>query len=307
MTQNDVTTHRFAVLDSLPLGVMVLDRDMRVVYWNACLEDWTDITPGEIVGSDIRERFPHFKEPRYSTRLTELFSGGAPTVFSSQLHPHIVPSRLRSGRLRVQHTVAVAVPADDSTYTALLAIQDVTNLADAMDALRVARDDAKRQAASDPLTGVANRRHFVELSERTVAQSLRHGRPCALLSLDIDGFKPINDTHGHAIGDAVLRAFVSTCRGALREYDLLGRLGGDEFAVLLPETSAAMALVTAERLRAAVQGEVFHVENRSFRISVSVGVVALDDTSRTIDALLKRADSALYEAKNAGRNRVVAG
>jgi diguanylate cyclase (GGDEF)-like protein len=288
--------------------VFVLDSAMRVRFWNTCLEDWTEIPRSAIVGQDIRERFPHLAEGRYSARLAALFAGGAPTIFSSPLHPHFVPSRLRSGRLRVEHTVAVAVPgADGGVFEALLAIQDVTNLADAMEDLRGARDEAKRQAATDPLTGIANRRHFVAAAERLIAQSLRYGRPCTLLLIDIDHFKGTNDTHGHTVGDAVLKTIVSVCRRTLRESDLFGRLGGDEFASLLPETSLAMALVTAERLRVAVRDEHVPTEGQDISPSVSVGVASLDETVRSLDAILKKADRALYEAKNRGRNRVIAG
>ncbi len=299
---------RYAVLDYVPLGVLVVDSELRVRFWNRCLEDWTEIPRADIVGRDLRERFPHLGEPRYTARIAPLFSGGAPIVLSSQLHPHLVPSRLRSGRLRVQHTFAVAVPsADGSGFEALLAVQDVTNLADAMEALRGARDEAKRQAATDPLTGIANRRHFVELAERLIAQSLRYGRPCTLLVIDVDRFKVTNDTHGHVVGDLVLRTIVAVLRRTLRETDLLGRLGGDEFAVLLPETSLAMALVTAERLRGAVQNEAAQSEVHDLTLTVSLGVATLDEVARTLDAIHRKADAALYEAKKRGRNRVVSG
>jgi diguanylate cyclase (GGDEF)-like protein len=300
-------TELYAVLDYVPLGVFVLDREMRVIFWNTCLEDWTDIPRTTLLGKDVRERFPHFTEPRYAGRISALFAGGAPTIFSSQLHPHLIPSRLRGGRMRVQHTVAVAVPAVGGRFDTLLAIQDVTNLADAMEALRGARDEAKRQAATDGLTGISNRRHFVESAERLIAQSLRYGRPCALLLVDLDLFKHTNDTYGHAAGDAVLRTIVAVCRRTLRESDLVGRLGGDEFAALLPETSVAMALVSAERLRVAVQGERLSSEGHEVPLSISIGVAALDDSSRTLDVILRKADTALYEAKKRGRNRVVAG
>ncbi len=308
MTQVVDPATRYAVLDFVPLGVVVIDRAFRVLFWNACIEDWSEIPRTQIVGADLRSRFPHFAEARYVGRINELFLGGAPTVFSSQLHPHILPSRLRSGRLRVQQTFAVAVPSTDGKgCDVMLAVTDVTNLADAMEALRAARDDAKRQAAIDPLTGIANRRQFVETAERLLAQALRYGRPCSLMLLDLDGFKEVNDTFGHAIGDSALKAFVDVCRRTLRECDVLGRLGGDEFAVLLPETSAAMALVSAERLRATVQGQTVATEGRRIHLAVSIGVTALDESSRSLDSLLKRADDALYKSKKHGRNRVVAG
>lgn len=189
---------------------------------------------------------------------------------------------------------------------ACLAVQDVTSLAETMEAVRVARDEAQHLAATDPLTGISNRRHFVDAAERSIAQSVRYGRPATLLVIDLDGFKAINDTHGHLVGDALLKEMVRICRRSLRDADLLGRLGGDEFAGLLPETPGAMGLVTAERLRAAVSAGSFQPEGCRVELSVSIGVAALSREARTFDAVLRLADAALYEAKRKGRNRAAA-
>jgi diguanylate cyclase (GGDEF)-like protein/PAS domain S-box-containing protein len=301
------STARFAVLDHVPIGIAVLDAELRVVYWNSCIEDWTGLPREKILGNDVRSHFPHLDQPRYRARLADVLSGGAPTIFSSQLHPHLLRSALRGGRLRTQHTVAVAVPGPESgSRFVLLAVQDVTSLAETMEAVRLARDEAQLQAATDSLTGISNRRHFVDAAERAIAQSVRYGRPAALLVIDLDGFKAINDTYGHLVGDELLRAIVRVCRRALRDADLLGRLGGDEFAALLPETTGPMGLVTAERLRAAVAAESFRAEGRQMDLSVSIGVAALSREARTFDAVLRLADAALYEAKRGGRNRAAA-
>ena len=297
----------YDAFDYLPLGLVLLDADLRVLFWNSCIEDWTGIERGELLGSRLSVRFPHFAEPRYVARLANVLAAGAPTVLSSQLHPHLLPCPLRGGRRRVLHTVAAAVPAVDRNGShLLLVLQDVTNLSDALAALEAARDDLARQAATDPLTGIANRRHFAEQAGRLIATAQRHTRPCALLELDLDGLKTVNDTHGHAIGDAMILAFVRTCRLNLREGDILGRLGGDEFAVLLPETTIEQAETIAERVRQAFAREGVRVGETRIDVSVSVGVAALDSAERaTLDALLRGADTALYEAKRAGRNRVI--
>jgi diguanylate cyclase (GGDEF)-like protein len=134
----------------------------------------------------------------------------------------------------------------------------------------------------------------------------RMGRSFALLALDIDHFKRINDTWGHAAGDEALKSFANACRLALREYDILGRVGGEEFAVALPNTGPDGARVIAERLRAAVAELVIHpAKGQFFDLTVSVGVAQLRDTDTGIASLLGRADQALYRAKNGGRNRVV--
>lgn len=295
----------FDALDHVPLGVMVFDRELRVLFWNACLEEWTGVRREQVLGRDVRERLPHLWEPRHAGRLKDLFANGAPAVFSSQLHPHLVPAPLRSGRLRVQHSTAVAVPADGGGYHALVAVQDVTSLTDAMVALREARDEARRRASTDALTGVANRAAFLDMAGRAIALARRHGRELSLLALDVDRFKVVNDTYGHAAGDAALVALVSVCAGGLREGDLVGRLGGDEFAVLLPETTPAVAAHVVSRLRGALAATGVPWEGRKLGLEVSVGIASLGGDGDSLDALLGRADAALYEAKRQGRNCVV--
>jgi len=307
VTEPRSETAGYDVLDHVPIGIFVLDPSMRVVYWNACLEDWTGIRRDEMLGNDVRDRFPRLGERRCAAPLADLFAGGAPAVFSSQLHPHLLDAPLRSGRLRVLHTVAVAVPGGSGKGHALLALQDVTNLDEAGEALRNARDTATGLAATDPLTGVASRRHFVDEAERIVALAARHQRPCSLLIADIDSFKAVNDTHGHTAGDAVLRSVVELCRVTLRETDLLGRLGGDQFAIFLPETTPEQATKTAERLRVAIAEAPVPWEDGKLRVTVSIGLDGLTAGKTTVDRLLRMADAALYGAKNAGRNRVAGG
>ena len=295
----------FEALEHVPLGVMVFDREMRLLFWNACLEEWTGLRREEMLGCDVRSRMPQLWEPRYAGRLRDLFTNGAPAVFSSQLHPHLVPAPLRSGRLRVEHTTAVAVPAEGGGFHALLTVQDVTGLTEAMAALRQARDEARRRASTDALTGVASRAHFLEMASRAIALARRHRRELSLLALDVDRFKLVNDTYGHAAGDATLVSLVGVCSRELRECDLIGRLGGDEFAVLLPETASAVARQVAVRLRDALSAAGVEREGQRLLLEASVGVASLGLEGDTLDALLGRADAALYDAKRQGRNCIV--
>jgi diguanylate cyclase (GGDEF)-like protein/PAS domain S-box-containing protein len=297
----------FDALDHVPLGVMVFDRELRLLFWNACLEEWTGLRRDEVLGHDVRDRLPQLWQPRYAGRLRDLFEHGAPAVFSSQLHPHFVPAPLRSGRLRVQHTSAVAMPAEGGGFHALVIVQDVTGLADAMTDLRRARDEARQRASTDGLTGVANRGHFLEMAGRSIAAARRYHRELSLLMLDVDRFKAINDTYGHAAGDATLVSLVKVCSRALREGDLIGRLGGDEFAVLLPETAPDLAGQVAARLRDALAATAVAWENERLPLEVSFGVASLGPQGDGLDALLGRADEALYQAKRRGRNCVVLG
>jgi diguanylate cyclase (GGDEF)-like protein/PAS domain S-box-containing protein len=160
------------------------------------------------------------------------------------------------------------------------------------------------QASTDALTGINNRRYFLARGEQELRRARRFARELTILMLDIDHFKAINDTHGHAAGDAVIQTVVKTCQDVLRQTDLIGRLGGEEFAVILPETSLKDALDTAERLRLAIAGRPTPTPKAAIVCTVSIGVAQLLPSDSDIEALIHRADEAHYQAKQGGRNRV---
>ncbi len=162
----------------------------------------------------------------------------------------------------------------------------------------------EKQAHTDALTGLANRRHFFEKAEAELQRARRYDAPLALLMLDIDHFKDVNDAHGHRAGDRVLQALARTCREVLRSVDVVGRVGGEEFAILLPETPVADAADVAGRLRAAVAAtRIGREEGVPLSVTVSIGVAALEP-GVNLDTLMSRADTALYDAKHQGRDRV---
>ncbi|MCK9284870.1 MAG: diguanylate cyclase [Rhodocyclaceae bacterium] len=164
--------------------------------------------------------------------------------------------------------------------------------------------ELQRLATTDSLTGLANRHHFLAQTSLEMARVKRFGDPAALLMLDLDHFKLVNDTYGHATGDTVLKAFAATLRGSLRQIDLAGRLGGEEFGVLLPGTSTESARQFAERLRENVAAMDVQGWGKTIPVKVSIGVARIAADDATPDNVLARADSALYRAKSLGRNRV---
>jgi diguanylate cyclase (GGDEF)-like protein/PAS domain S-box-containing protein len=164
--------------------------------------------------------------------------------------------------------------------------------------------EVQQLAITDPLTGIYNRRHFFELAEREFDRARRYQRPLSALMLDVDHFKQVNDTHGHAAGDQVLYVAAECCQESLRKTDVLGRYGGDELAVLFPETDLANARLIAERLRQRIAQTAIDIKQTPVAITASLGVGALDEECTDLDALLRRADRALYAAKQAGRNCV---
>ena len=173
---------------------------------------------------------------------------------------------------------------------------------------RRAQSELEWLAGTDPLTGAANRRRFMEEAEAVFGHARRSGEHFGVVLFDVDHFKAINDTYGHSYGDEVLRRLAETSRSALREGDVLARIGGEEFALLLPRTRPERLPALAERLRGGVAA--LDVEPRGAgvagpRCSVSVGVTSYRTDDESFDVTLRRADDAMYEAKRAGRDRVV--
>jgi diguanylate cyclase (GGDEF)-like protein len=165
-------------------------------------------------------------------------------------------------------------------------------------------EEVHQLATYDGLTELYNRRHFMEVMDREIARALRRGRGLALCIIDVDLFKPVNDTFGHIAGDEVLRRIASVLRQHVRRDDIAARIGGEEFAVLLPEGSDEDAIGFAERLREAVAATIFAPGGTPRQITVSVGVASLPLPGGSRSRLLAAADAALYRAKDEGRNRV---
>jgi len=166
------------------------------------------------------------------------------------------------------------------------------------------REELRLLAQSDFLTGVANRRHFMTLAEAELRRARRFDEPFAVLMLDVDHFKVINDTHGHALGDEAILAFSRACQATLREVDVLGRLGGDEFAILLPNVSDEGARALAERIGQSVRGiGLEDAQGNPVPLSASIGGVVVHQAEAELDVIIARADEALYWAKERGRDQ----
>jgi diguanylate cyclase (GGDEF)-like protein len=162
----------------------------------------------------------------------------------------------------------------------------------------------KTDSLIDPLTGIANRRAFLQDAEAQLKRQMTEPRPMAVLLLDLDNFKGVNDRFGHAIGDRVLQMFAQVGSGCMRRYDIFGRLGGEEFAALLVDTSRERALAVAEQIRSSFVEVTGVVEGKPVVATVSIGVVISYDAVLDLSAMLAQADHALYRAKDNGRNRI---
>jgi diguanylate cyclase (GGDEF)-like protein len=174
-------------------------------------------------------------------------------------------------------------------------ITDITNKA----------NELERLATTDPLTGLFNRRHFLECLDAEWSRFQRYYRSVSVLMIDIDHFKSVNDSYGHAVGDEAIKAVAAACLGGKRKSDIVGRIGGEEFAVLLPETSLSRARTVAERIRKRVMSTRIAHNDVQLSATVSIGFAEATVGMSGVDALMCAADQALYQAKAEGRNRCV--
>ncbi|MFP5220676.1 MAG: diguanylate cyclase [Acidobacteriota bacterium] len=308
----------FQNMDLLPMGIMVLDRQLRVCFWNACLESWTGFPRTDILNRDAGSLFPQLGRSLVVSRLADLFEGAPPAIFSYHLHNHLVPARLPDGSMRLQHSVAYGLRGPDGDIThVVLSLQDVTEIHSRLrENLRV-RKDLEREnrlrkkvelklrelATRDMLTGLVNRRSFLGLLTREIRRSKRYGHPLCLMALDLDHFKRLNDTWGHLAGDEMLKTFASACQETLRDIDHIGRLGGEEFGIIMPETPPEGARIVGERLLKAIRNLAIRYDGSVVRMTASIGLASLEPEQELKDFLL-RADQAMYQAKLLGRDRL---
>lgn len=222
--------------------------------------------------------------------LVEAFEAGADDFVTKPFAPRVLLARLRAGHrvIRLQEE----------------AIRDSQSLRRFATELAVANRRLRQAALTDPLTGLPNRRYAMERLEQEWASASRTRRPLTLMMIDLDSFKRVNDTHGHDVGDLVLRQVALTLRKAARAEDVVCRLGGEEFVLCSPDTSLGAALRLAERLRLAVGNAPVPVGSAACPVTVSVGVAEKAGGMARFDDLLKAADEALYRSKQLGGNRV---
>ncbi|BCY07010.1 diguanylate cyclase [Actinoplanes sp. L3-i22] len=236
---------------------------------------------------------PALLDPAGTGKLRERLLDGDPAALA-------VPLDGRDGRAGVVLLGGDALDDTSRQVAAALSSQGMTAYDNARLFSRV-----QELATTDELTGQHNRRHFYAVAGALVQAAARNGRPLAAAMLDIDKFKNVNDTYGHGVGDEVIRTVAGRIRAVLRHSDVLGRYGGEEFAIVLPDHGGE-AMELAERVRLAVGGQPVETQAGPLTITISIGLTRLGDDATTLDDLLARADHALYRAKEAGRNRVMA-
>ena len=279
------------IADTVPALIAYCDTDLRYQFANKTAQEWHGqphdslvgkVMPGVINQGEKVSLRPHIAfalaGQTVNFELTRMFADGVKRTLDVNYVPHITSEK---------EVVGFFILANDVTEQATL------------------RRKLEDLATTDSLTGAANRRAFFEIGDAEIRQAVKCSQPLSVIMLDINKFKFLNDTYGHATGDFALKDLTRLCKMTLRnKADIFARLGGEEFGIVLPGTSAQQAASVAERLRRMIESCSIECDGQHINISCSFGDAEMQVDELGLETLLSRADSALYEAKHTGRNRV---
>lgn len=274
----------------------MIDADDNITFWNPAAERVFGYSEGEMLGKKLHDILVLPKERDLAkARLDDFARTGTGPIVGRTME---VTGVRKSGETFPVERGVAAFQLGGKWY-AVGSMRDIS---------RRKRNEKRLNelATTDEMTGLSNRRHFLEQAEAQLRQALRYSQEFSFMMLDLDHFKRINDTHGHDAGDEVLRAVAKTMREVMRGTDIIGRLGGEEFGAVMPETGVEAARQVAERLRLQIMEHPIATPSGFVRVTASIGIAHLHPGQAALSDLMKKADLALYEAKNGGRNRIVA-
>ena len=282
--------------DQAKIGLALADLALRYVRVNATYAEMVGRAPEDLVGEPFRTQLHPDDRAGSDERVERLLSGRESSLQSEQRY--VTPD----GRVSwVLHGVTVVPDRDGNPAWFAVSAQDITERRKAEQDLRDLTATLSERAVRDPLTGLSNRVLLEERLRAVLSRDARTGDTTGLLFLDLDDFKPVNDDHGHLIGDAVLRTIADRLKAGVRPSDTVARLGGDEFVILVEGASEEGVHALAERLRVAVSAPMI-VANLDLQVGVSVGVALSTGGVDEPTALLARADRSMYDAKRSSRS-----
>ncbi len=299
------------ILSHINIGVIVVDRECRVVVWNDFMETHSGITGDAIVGKNLFDTFPELPRPWLEKKLETVFLLGSYAFTNWQERPYLIRmphNRPITGGVDCMRHNCTFLPVRNvgaEVNHVCITISDVTDVAISEERLQEAMRKIEVLSTEDSLTGLCNRRQMQVQLELEVARSLRYGTPLSFVLIDFDHFKTINDTFGHLCGDRVLTEIASRIKGVIRDADIAARFGGEEFALILPMTDLSGAQDVAERARRCVEEAPVEFETEKVSLTISGGIALLGEGKKDVDSLIGAADRALYAAKRAGRNCVI--
>lgn len=305
----------YHALEKVNMGIIIIDKEHKILIWNGWLERYTGKSKDETIGKNLSDVYQHFAEKNHQNILNSAILFGQSRFCSSTLHKIFVFPADET-RKNVQQNMQVEPIFNDNERFALIQIMDITGhhhrvsqLKNAIreiglenEQIKVAETMSRYQAMHDSLTGLPNRVLFRDRLEAAIISARRNNQKLAVMFMDLDGFKAVNDNFGHAVGDLLLKEVVERLKHNIRESDTLARLGGDEFMLILFQIAGQEDAANVARKLLESFNQVFRLNEHNVSVTASVGISIYPNNSENTDTLTKQADSAMYKAKAAGKN-----
>lgn len=301
LTQSELKS----LIDLLETGLILVDHELNILLWNPWIARITGISEQQALNNKLNQVFSEAVDPALLDALHQTSEFGLSRRLSHQLHPPLLPLYQKNTGQRLHHSILLQ-PVNHSGKTAcLLQVSDVSSTVRRELHLRNAMEQVQHLAHHDVLTGLCNRNLLNIRLEEACAKASITQQPFALLFIDLDGFKSINDAYGHDAGDALLQELATRLKQALSPQDTAARLGGDELiALMLSVTSAEQAITAAEQL-CSLLAQPLLWQNHQLQAGASIGVALWPAQGSSPDALLTSADNAMYLAKSRGKGQAV--
>ena len=297
------------VLQSIDVGLVILDREYKVQLWNGFMESHSGLRPDEVHDKSLFESFHDIPESWFRQKAEPVFELKTRSFTIWDQRPYLFKFknyRPITGRASTMYQNTSIIPLesiDGSVNHICLIVYDVTDIAVNKEDLMKANENLAYMSQTDALTELFNRGFWEEEFHREFKRCQRSDIISSLVMFDIDHFKAINDNYGHQAGDQVIRTVGSMIKQTARETDIAGRYGGEEFSVLLVDTDAPAAAHFAERLRKKTEALVVQADGHEIRFTISLGVSCFHQKFNTHADWIKTSDKALYHAKQSGRNK----
>ncbi len=302
-------------IDKINLGIIIIDQDFDIVLWNNWLVRWTGHSAEEMIGNNLLEVYPKFAAKTYLTILNDALLNGQSRFCSGALHKTFIPP-VEDIQYNVRQNMLVEPINDSGKKYVLIQIIDMTNhytrvkgLKNIIKEIGMEYEQAKAsevvstyQALHDPLTGLPNRNLFNDRVDNILQLAKRNGERFAVMFLDLDGFKEVNDSFGHEAGDLILQSVTQRLKLLLRSSDTLARLGGDEFLLLFPRIKGRADVITVATKINNDFTQAYSVLGKDVYLSASMGISIYPEDGDNARTLIKNADIAMYNVKSQGKN-----
>ncbi|HEY5602231.1 MAG TPA: diguanylate cyclase [Gammaproteobacteria bacterium] len=299
------------MLQSIDVGLVVLDRAYHVQVWNSFMANHSGVPPRDIIGKNLFTLFAEISEDWFKRKTESVLLLNCRSFTTWEQRTYLFKFKnyrpiTGPAEFMYQNVTLIPLTSVDGTVNHIgIIIYDVTDSAVNGGELAKANSTLQELSRTDHLTQLHNRGYWEERLQEEFRRSKRTGQPCSVILFDIDFFKDVNDNYGHQAGDEVIRSTADQVRKKVRATDIPGRYGGEEFGIVLIDTDADSARYLAERLRKAIEAMVVQYEDCEISFTISLGVAELSHANENYRDWFACADQALYRAKEAGRNRVV--